>query len=108
VTQSGPDPLTPEQRKLWHETFPQGIDRSRLTPDELELWDEWFPEGVTTASRLWEFGYACMLELSGPPAVLIEWMTALGFDPAWPLEYMENMRRKLEAERRERREGEST
>jgi hypothetical protein len=100
--------LTPEQRRLWHAAFPNGIDRSRLTADELELWDEWFPEGATTAFRLWEFGYACMLELSGPPAVLIEWMTALGFDPAWPLEYMENVRRKLEKERRERRINESS
>jgi hypothetical protein len=84
--------LTARQREVWNEVFPDGIDRSRLTPDELELWDEWFPEGATTASRLWEFGYACMLELSGPPAVLTEWMTALDFDPAWAVEYLERMR----------------
>jgi hypothetical protein len=98
------EPLTPRQRELWDETFPHGIDRSLLTPDELELWDEWFPEGATTASRLWEFGYACMVKLSGPPAVLIEWMTARGFDPAWPIEYLERMRAKHRAERGRGRE----
>jgi hypothetical protein len=99
--------LTPEQRALWDRTFPDGIDRSRLTQNQLELWDTMRPEGVSTAFGLWEFGAVCALELGDVPPDLNDWMRALGVDPAWPLEYAENMRRKLEAERRERRDSES-
>ena len=97
-------PLTPMQRELWDRTFPEGIDRSRLTRDQLALWDEMHPDGAATAFGLWEFGAVCAFELGDVPPDLNDWMRALGFDPAWPLEYMENLRRKIETDRQKRRE----
>jgi hypothetical protein len=88
-----PDQSSPEQGKLWHETFPQGIDRSRLTQEQLQIWDEMYPEGVTTAFGLWEFGAVCAFELGDVPPQLNDWMRELGFDPGWPIEYLENVRR---------------
>ena len=54
------------------------FDLTRLRPEERELWDRYFTgrleEGNTEAIRIWSFGYACMLELWGPPDVVTEWL----------------------------------
>jgi len=96
-----PERLTKVQRDLWNATFPDGIDRSEFTPDQLELWDEFVPAGMTTAFGLWSYGAVCALELGNVPEALTDWLWALGFNPEWRGQYMENMRRKREADRGE-------
>ena len=66
---------------------------TRLRPEERELWDEHFA-GSTDAPTVtvWGFGYACMLELWGPPPVVVEYLRE--HDPDNRVrQYLDNMRR---------------
>ena len=71
------------------------FDLSRLRPEERELWDRYFTgpleEGNTEAIRIWSFGYACMLELWGPPDVVTEWLHEVDPDNLIG-QYLENIR----------------
>jgi hypothetical protein len=81
------------------------IDLSRLAPEELEVWNETFPDGFPEGDgygfRLWSYGAVCALELGEVPVVVVERMKELGVWNDLPLQYQENMRRRLEARRRE-------
>ena len=85
--------MTEEYRGTPEEPF----DLSRLRPEERELWDEHFAgpfrEGEGgPAVRAWCFGYACMLELWGPPKVVAEYLHRE--DPENLIrQYLENVRR---------------
>jgi hypothetical protein len=72
------------------------FDLSRLSPEERALWDEYFagplPENVGPAIRVWEFGYACMLELTGPPDVVTEYLERVDPDRTI-VKYLDNVRR---------------
>ena len=71
------------------------FDLSRLRPEERELWDECFagplPEGTGEPIRVWSFGYACMLELWGPPDVVNEYLAEVDPDNTI-MQYLENVR----------------
>ena len=71
------------------------FDLSRLRPEERELWDTYFArplaEGESELIRIWSFGYACMLELWGPPDVVVEWLHEVDPDNKVK-QYLENMR----------------
>jgi hypothetical protein len=75
------------------------FDLSRLRPEERELWERYFTgpleDGESEAIRIWSFGYACMLELWGPPDVVSEWLNEV--DPENKIgQYLENVRRARE------------
>jgi hypothetical protein len=67
------------------------IDSAGLRPQERDLWDEMVsrhdPDDPTSGPYflLWEFGYICMLELWGPPAMPTEKLNELK-NPRAPLE----------------------
>jgi hypothetical protein len=70
------------------------FDLDRLHPEERQLWEEYFtgPGNDGPVVRVWAFGYACMLELWGPPQVVSEYLA--GHDPDNLVgQYLENVRR---------------
>jgi hypothetical protein len=71
------------------------FDLNRLRPEERELWERyWATPNANDGElvRVWSFGYACMLELWGPPEVVSEWLQE--HDPKnLVLQYLENVRR---------------
>ena len=79
-------------RKAPEELF----DVDRLDPEERQLWDEHFsgpPVGDEgPLITIWSFGYACMLELNGPPAVVSDCLSKHDPDNLI-LQYLENVRR---------------
>ena len=81
------------------------LDLTRLSPDEWALWDRFFAPHVEAGKHdglvVWGFGYACMLELSGPPDVVNEYLKE--HDPDNTIaQYLENVRR---ADRRRLEDG---
>jgi hypothetical protein len=76
------------------------FDLDRLRPEERDLWQKHFtgPDDDGPVVRVWSFGYACMLELWGPPTVVTEWLEQN--DPNnLTLQYLENVRRAREQRR---------
>ncbi|HMA26770.1 MAG TPA: hypothetical protein VKO62_03975 [Solirubrobacterales bacterium] len=73
-----------------------------MNSEERELWDMYFAgplgEGDSELIRVWSFGYACMLELTGPPAVVSEYLRE--HDPdSLVRQYLDNVRRARESGR---------
>ncbi len=88
--------MSQAQNPAWPEV---PIDLTRLKPEERELWDEFFAGpykgGDGPLIRVWGFGYACMLELWGPPTVVVEYLRE--HDPENTVQqYRDNMRRARE------------
>ncbi len=75
------DRLRPKERELWHQTFPEGFVDGVDDP------------GEPPALRLYSFAHICNLAAFGCPAVITEWMEAIGADPAAYTKYLDNVRR---------------
>jgi hypothetical protein len=70
------------------------FDASRLDPEELALWKEHFSDPSPNEAevvRVWGFAHACMLELSGPPEVVGEWLRRHDTN-SLVAKYLENLR----------------
>jgi hypothetical protein len=85
----GGDRITPQA------AFPAQAGPSRLNGDKPELWNNYFADalkkGDSEVIRVWCFGFACMLELEGPPDVVNEYLWE--HDPNKLIgQYLENVR----------------